>query len=368
MTDVDVVILHPEAPVDARPLTRALSTARRALADRHVAGFLHAGATRARVVAGPPDDRPFGGRLREIVGDTGRGGLVVLGSGAIPRATGEDRRAFVAAAAADVPGALANNRYSADIVAVSCARDVLATVPPTLPSDNALPRWLADVARVPVADRNGNARLAIDIDGPLELVLLGGRWADALPEGATARVEAVLAGLRRVARDSRAELFVAGRLSSRELAWLERRTASRTRALTEERGLRTALSGQRPPRSTLGLLLDRVGPGGLGDIVAELGDGALIDSRVLLAHRLGPDERRWPVAEDRYASDLLDHEAIDDPWLRELTRAATEPPVPVLLGGHTLVGPGLRLALRPRARASAPSGPGASNGSDARGR
>ena len=73
----------------------------------------------------------------------------------------------------------------------------------------------------------------------------------------------------------------------------------------------------------------------------------MVDSRVLLAHRLGPDEAAWPPAEDRFASDLLLHEQIADPWLRELTRAAAEAPIPVLLGGHTLVGPGVRLALPP---------------------
>jgi hypothetical protein len=67
---------------------------------------------------------------------------------------------------------------------------------------------------------------------------------------------------------------------------------------------------------------------------------------VLLAHRLGADERRWPVAEGRYASDLLLHERVADPWLRALTRSALEAPVPIALGGHTLVGPGIRLALR----------------------
>ena len=46
------------------------------------------------------------------------------------------------------------------------------------------------------------------------------------------------------------------------LAWLERTTASRTRALIEERGFRTRAAGQRPVRSSLGLLLDRDGPGG----------------------------------------------------------------------------------------------------------
>jgi hypothetical protein len=68
----------------------------------------------------------------------------------------------------------------------------------------------------------------------------------------------------------------------------------------------------------------------------------------VLAHRLGADEGAWPVAEDRFASDLLLPDRIADPWLRDLTTSALEAPIPVLLGGHTLVGPGVRLALRGR--------------------
>src|SRR5205823_6342228 len=106
-------------------------------------------------------------------------------------------------------------------------------------------------------------------------------------------------------RDPAAELVVAGRMSAGGLRWLERSTASRTRALVEERGFRTRADGQRPVASTLGLLLDHDGPAALGTLLARLGDGALIDTRVLLAHRCGSDERRWPAAEDRFASDLL---------------------------------------------------------------
>jgi hypothetical protein len=67
---------------------------------------------------------------------------------------------------------------------------------------------------------------------------------------------------------------------------------------------------------------------------------------VLLAHRLGADERAWPAPEDRYASDLLLAGRIRDPWLRALTASAADAAVPVLLGGHGLVGPGARLVLR----------------------
>ena len=66
---------------------------------------------------------------------------------------------------------------------------------------------------------------------------------------------------------------------------------------------------------------------------------------MLLAHRAGPDPAAWPSPEDRFAADLLLHERIADPWLRDLTAAAADAPIPVVLGGHTLVGPGLRLAV-----------------------
>ena len=67
--------------------------------------------------------------------------------------------------------------------------------------------------------------------------------------------------------------LVAGRVSAANLAWLEARTASRTRALVEERGLRTRRVGQRRRRSVLGALLERDGPGSLGEHLARLGDG-----------------------------------------------------------------------------------------------
>ena len=69
---------------------------------------------------------------------------------------------------------------------------------------------------------------------------------------------------------------------------------------------------------------------------------------MLLAHRLGADEAGWPSPDDRYASDLLLADRIEDPWLRALTTSARDAAIPVLLGGHTLVGPGLRLVARAR--------------------
>jgi hypothetical protein len=345
MTDVAVLILHPEPAARAGELERWVATARASIAERHRVGFLAAGATDVTVSAGPPDGLSFGERLRSFVLSRRPAGLVVLGSGAIPLATVADRRAFVATAGSgEGRVALVNNRYSADVLAISAATNLAAL--PDVATDNGLPRWLAETAGYEVTDLRRRWRLGVDVDGPLDLVLIGdGPWLPDVPAGAVDRVSNGLARVRAVARDPRGELIVAGRSSAAGLAWLERNSAARTRALVEERGMRTATGGQRPPRSVLGALVERDGPAALGDILSELGEAALIDTRVLLAHRLGVDEAGWPAAKDRFASDLLLHERVADPWLRDLTRSAAEAPIPVVLGGHTLVGPGLRLAI-----------------------
>jgi len=361
MPPVAVRILHAEPGPEAGPLERALIGARAEMAERHRRGFLAAGAADVRVVAGPPDGISFGARLRRLAAEalgSGAGGLVVLGSGSLPLATAGDRRTFVAAAGRPVPAALANNVYSADIVAL-CGATLLGELRdlPDLPADNALPRWLTEVAGVPVSGLQ-RWRLGIDLDSPLDL-LLAGRAVDAASLRTTGLdIEAVVVRLGRVRAilaDRRAELVLAGRTSAGTLRALERGAACRVRALVEERGLRAAstlalgiadgdaVAARRPPRSTLGLLVDRDGPEALGGLLAELGDGAIVDTRVLMAHRSGTDEAGWPPPEDRFAADLLLPDRIADPWLRALIMGLRDAPIPVLAGGHTLVGPGIRL-------------------------
>jgi hypothetical protein len=347
MPAVAVRILHPEPGSSAGPIERWVASARAMVAERHRVGFEVAGADDVRILAGPPDDTPFGARLRDLVRAERPAGLVILGSGAIPLATAGDRGEFVAGAASEDRRALANNRYSADIVAIARAGEGLKDVP-DLAGDNALPRWLDEVAGYAVGDLRRRWRLAVDIDGPLDVALIGGfGGVDSADAAAVdlAPVRTRLEAIRRTTVDPHAELLVAGRTSARSILWLERRTASRTRALIEERGMRTRNDGQRAAASVLGALLDRDGPGSFGDHLARLGDAALVDSRVLLAHRFGADDRSWPPAEDRYASDLLLPDRVTDPWLRALTASALAAPIPVLLGGHTLVGPGVRLVV-----------------------
>jgi hypothetical protein len=73
--------------------------------------------------------------------------------------------------------------------------------------------------------------------------------------------------------------------------------------------------------------------------VARLGNAAFIDTRVLFTH-FGLNL----TTADRFYSDLGQHEKINNPFVREFTQQAMESPIPVILGGHSLVSGGL-LAL-----------------------
>jgi len=362
---VAVRILHPPTREDAGELTRLVGRARSIAAEDLARRFESAGAEDVAIVSGDDDGRTFGERLRAVVAGLEPGsGVVVLGSGSIPLAMDSDMRALVDVARSGEPRALTNNRYSSDVVAIGSAA-ILASVP-ELAADNLLPRWLITVAGVPVAELSDRARLAMDIDSPLDLELIrrDPTCPRPLVDLATsmahrlARAAEAFDTLATLARDPSKELFVAGRLSATTLRDLEEHTACRIRALVEERGLHAsaALAGsgaagdddgsrQRPPASLLGLLLDRDGPAAIGALVHGLADGAAIDTRVLLAHRHGPGEAAWPSPEDRYASDLLLADRVRDPWLQQLTLHAWSHAIPIALGGHSLVGPGLRLAL-----------------------
>ena len=116
--------------------------------------------------------------------------------------------------------------------------------------------------------------------------------------------------------DPDAEVLLAGRVGSAAWAHLERETACRVRAVSEERGLASAPDGH-APRSIMGRLLDELGAARFAEELAALADGVALDTRVLLAHARSRASR-----EDRFQSDLLRPARIADPHLRELSGGA----------------------------------------------
>jgi hypothetical protein len=69
-----------------------------------------------------------------------------------------------------------------------------------------------------------------------------------------------------------------------------------------------------------------------------MGQAAFIDTRPLFAH-MGLK----PSRPDRFRSDAMAPDGIEDAWVRDLTQAACEAPIPVVLGGASLVASGVQL-------------------------
>jgi hypothetical protein len=181
----------------------------------------------------------------------------------------------------------------------------------------------------------------MDVDTPTDLCILNlhsgiGRHLRQFLERTNLEGERVRR-IGRILTDPAAEVIVAGRVGSYVLAHLETEVACRTRVFSEERGMRAnGREARGEVRSLLGYHLAAVGPHRFFRDLADLGSAALIDSRVLF-HHLG----LTPSASDRFLSDLLQPADIVDDTVREFTEAAVEAPIPVLLGGHSLVAGGL---------------------------
>lgn len=277
-----------------------------------------------------------------------------VGAGALALVQDERLEALLSPVAGEV---MTNNRFSADTFVVAGDLDAALGVLAGLGADNGAPRAL-EAAGFTVRDFAAAPWSRFDVDTPQDLALL--RLATRLPgvRRLDPAVEAFLEGVQLpggqplaiprveevldVLRSRNAELVVAGRVPAASYAYLEEQAACRVRLFAEERGMRAAPANR--PRSFLADWVTERGAASLVDRLADLGNAAIIDSRVVMASLVGSsDSALWPRPEDRFASDFADPARVDTEWLRELTTAAAAASVPIVLGAHTLVSDGLRV-------------------------
>ncbi len=280
----------------------------------------------------------FGRRLAGLVHRYEPATVVYMGGGSAPLLSAEGFAALAQGARRNL--VVTNNYYSSDVVAFPVSDGVLAAIE-GVGRDNALARALTQRAGLRAEEMPRSLATLLDIDGPSDLAVLaltgegGPRLRETLRDIPLdlSKYRAVLD----VLVDPAAQLVVAGRVSSQAWQYAERETACRVRMFAEERGMEAeGRAEDGTARSLLGYYVQEAGFERFFATLAELGDAAIIDSRVLLAHA-----RVRATREDRFRSDMGRWEAVEVPFLRELTRGAAEAQVPVLLGGHSLVSGGL---------------------------
>ncbi len=331
----------------------------------------------------------FGEALHNICEAHGLVRVVYVGGGAMPLGTEVDVRSLAVAVGGESECVVANNLYSADVVAFQPASALRSISLPATDNDLA---WLLHYrAGLPFAPIPRTLATQFDLDTPTDLATLwrsclagdrgsgirdqgsgissdsrslipdprsplfaiGPHLAEML-EGMPGELPFLVGNVERayeVMATRRAEIMVAGRVSSWVWRRLEVNLPCQTRIISEERGMRASGREDRgEARSLLGLYSDVAGVPGLIKAIEQTCDAAFIDTRVLFAHR-----NLKPSAQDRFASDAFMPELIADPWIRELTEAAMASSVPIVFGGHSLVSGGV-WALSERVRGSASAG------------
>ncbi|MBI4300192.1 MAG: hypothetical protein HY677_03575 [Chloroflexi bacterium] len=281
----------------------------------------------------------FGECLRDIIRRHRLERPFYVGGGAGPLLSEQELLAIVRQLSSGDRLVIANNIFSSDIVAFTPG---LAIESITLPErDNPLAQALRLEAELTPVELPRSATTLMDVDSPLDLAILSlhpnigprtGELLASLPLD-TSSLRAACA----VFTDPDKHLLVAGRVSSQVWAYLESQTACRVRVFAEERGMEAeGRVGRGEVRSLLGFHLEQVGPTRFFRHLAELGDAAFIDSRVIFNHFHLHVSRP-----DRFLSDLGRPSAVRHPWVREFTEAALSAPIPIVLGGHSLVSGGL---------------------------
>ncbi len=286
----------------------------------------------------PDLGRPFhlGDTLKQLVREYDVDALLYFGSGSGGLLSSDSLDTLIAFAEREDPGALFNNFYSCDFAVFASASSLLTATLPA--SDNGLGFALSD-AGIRCFPLLRSVETEFDIDTPTDLILLrasgrGGASVRRFLETSAFEHPTLSAVCKRLA-DRSSFVHLSGRINPTTWGTFERQVACRTAGVVEGRGMR-AYGNSHP------LLLQRIlredGPAAFFERLAEITDAAVIDTRPLLAI-----DGRVPPTSDRFASDLFRVEEVNDPRWRAFTQAAVDAPIPVLLGGHSLVSGGLYL-------------------------
>lgn len=236
---------------------------------------------------------------------------------------------------------LTNNLHSSDWAAISQSAEALPVIRQAS-RDNSLAWMLRESGEYDVRVLSGvRPATSMDLDTPSDLAILV-HHPDTQPylqrviDDERLRRIPIETMLKVVSGEART-LALIGRVSP--LAWNAFNKVARcwTRVIAEERGM--VASGRQDRGEVRSVLTPWIKVRGLDSFfheLADMADAVLFDNRVLFAAMgIRPD------AADRFASDLFWIDTIRDPWLQEFTQAAANAPLPVILGGHSLVAGGL---------------------------
>ena len=311
-----------------------LSTNYPDLADR-------AEAAGARIDVTHQDTFHFGRHLCQVVTEHELDNVIYLGGAALPLVRESDFFDISRQLRQFKNVVVVNNVQSADLIAFTPS-DVLEHIEPP-DNDNLLGYLLREAGLRRILIEN-SARINFDLDTPVDMLILdecsslGENTRGALDElnlstGHLVEAMEVLSTSQR----PYPEVVLLGRVGPAIMSVINANLGVRLRVFSEERGMKALQRAETGKAvSVLGYLLQNTGPEEFFEYLNQVADVAFLDTRVLFAHM-----KLFPSAGDRYYSDLGMVARIDDPYVARFTEVAFNAPLPVVLGGHSLVYGGL---------------------------
>lgn len=237
-----------------------------------------------------------------------------------------------------------NNRLSPDLVLFAPGRAVFEVE--RCANDNEFGHALERQAGFAAEHLPRELAYAFDVDTPMDALLAalhpeaGERLRAAAGEiEHRVRLQEALEVLR---REDYPDVALLGRVHPVEAERFGQAAHVRLRLHSEERGMKALGRIERGEvRSLVASYAEAVGWKAFFAGMAEGAQCLFFDTRVVWAH-----QRAAYLEGDRFAADLLLTEQVGDPVLRKMVEAAMEAPVPVLMGGQSLVAGGLRLLVK----------------------
>lgn len=284
-----------------------------------------------------PEEQPFhyGTCLQHVINSTQLDGVIYIGGASCPFLTADEFRAIAIDLRARKRIVVTNNPQSSDIVAFTPATAINQIELPD--NDNVLATLLRNQAGLERVLLPHSVGVHFDIDTPSDVLVMslspkvGRRTRLALNELAwdSSRVRHAM-GLM---ASPQSRVLLAGRVNPWTMSQIGTYYRCRLRVISEERGMRAMGRADRGEvHSLLGFLLQQLGAEGLVDYLVGIADAVFIDTRVIFAHlHLALTEGQ------RFASDLGWADQVPDQLIADFTRAAFAAPIPIILGGHSLV-------------------------------
>ncbi len=281
----------------------------------------------------------FGRRLQDIINKYNLDAVFYIGGAAGPLLNITEIGEFCREVIANPKIVMTNNVQSADLVVFAPAQAI--NLLPELPTaDNPLANMLRDVGLHKVLMPHSTG-IHFDIDTPTDMLVLSinpeiGEHTRQAFEMLNYNVSHLLHAKNYLALPY-ADVLMSGRVGSPVITQVNTYVRCRLRVYSEERGMKSLGREQNNlVESLFGHLMDMMGPREFFNYLSKLVHVAFIDSRVLFAHK-----KLHLSDNDRFYADLLIPEKIENEWAREFTQAVKDAPLPIVVGGHSMVAGGM---------------------------